>query len=87
MLTCPSHKKVYLTQEIAEDALIEARTRYEYANHRGPVGVYKCDDCGYFHLTSKGPINPSLAKLQDEGKIARQKEANRWEDKIKNKRR
>jgi hypothetical protein len=87
MLTCPSHKKVYLTQEIAEDALIEARTRYDYAANDGPIGVYKCDDCGYFHLTSQGEVNAKLSKFQSDGKIDLQKEANRWEEKLKNKRR
>ena len=74
---------MYLTKEIAEDALIEARTNFEYASGSGPVSVYQCEDCGYYHLTSKGPVNEKLAKFLAEGKIDRQKEANRWLRKIK----
>jgi hypothetical protein len=86
MRTCSSHKKVYLTKEIAEDALIEAHTRYDYANGQGPVNVYPCDDCGYFHLTSKGSVNPRLELLQRDGNLNRKKEGEQWERKLKNRR-
>lgn len=85
MIKCISHKKVYPTQEIAEDALIEARTHYNYAAQGGPVTVYQCEDCGYYHLTSRGPMNARLASYISEGKLNREKEANRWLDKIKRK--
>ena len=68
---------------IAEGALIEARTRFEYRLGSGPVAVYKCEDCGYYHLTSKGEMNVRLAQYLKEGKIERQKEADRWLNKIK----
>jgi hypothetical protein len=83
MIKCLSHKKVYLTVEIAEEALIGARTRFEYGNQSGPVGVYQCEDCGYYHLTSKGPINPRLAECQSNGRLKLEKEAQQWMDKIK----
>jgi hypothetical protein len=84
MITCPSHKKVYLTAEIAEDALIEARTKYDYADGNGPVGVYQCEDCGYYHLTSKGAINPRLEQMQRAGELDRKKQGAAWEQKIRN---
>lgn len=83
MIKCVTQKRVYLTQELAEEALIGARTRFDYANGQGPIAVYRCDDCGYFHLTSKGSVNATLAQLLREGKIARQKEADVWEKKLK----
>lgn len=83
MTKCISHKKTYPTREAAEDALIDARTNFEYAPGQGPVGVYPCEDCGNFHLTSKGPINDKLAKHLADGKIKLQKEANRWLGKMK----
>ena len=83
--TCPSHKRVYRSRELAEDALIEARTKFNYALNQGPIAVYQCDDCGFFHLTSQGKMNERLAKQIGEGKIDLQKEANRWIDKLKSK--
>lgn len=83
MKTCISHKKIYLTQEIAEDALVEARVRFDYTQGDGPVAVYKCDDCGYYHLTSQGQMNGKLAQYYAEGKIQRQKEADYWLNKMK----
>ena len=85
MIKCISHKKVYASREIAEDALIEARTHYTYAPKGGPVSVYQCEDCGYYHLTSQGTINPKLALYMANGKIDREKEANMWLNKIKRK--
>jgi hypothetical protein len=83
MAGCVSGKKMYATQEQAEDVLIHAWSTYEYAPGRGPVAVYKCDDCRQFHLTSSGEMNPRLAEQIRDGKIKLQKEANRWLDKFK----
>ena len=84
-MKCVTHKKCYLTKEIAEDALIGARTAYDYARGNGPVAVYQCEDCGYFHLTSRGPVSEKLSTSFNSGEINRQKEANRWLDKLKRK--
>ena len=82
-MACVSGKKMYASREVAEDVLIETRTRFEYGPHSGPVAVYQCEDCGEFHLTSRGPMNEKLAKALAEGKIDRQKEVDRWLDKLK----
>lgn len=73
---------MYPLESQAEDALLEARARFSYSSGSGPIAVYRCEECGFFHLTSKGPMNHRLAKLLKEGKIDLQKEANRWLDKL-----
>ncbi len=83
MIKCVSNKKVYPTREIAEGALIEAHTQFEYTQGSGPIAVYQCEDCENYHLTSQGPMNQKLAELLKDGKIQRQKEANQWLNKIK----
>ena len=83
MKPCVTAKKMYPSQEIAEDALIEARTQFEYKENQGPIGVYQCEDCGYYHLTSKGKMNDRLATQLKDGKIKLQKEANRWTEKFR----
>lgn len=85
MSGCISGKRMYSTREIAEDALIETHTRFDFAADTGPVAVYQCDDCGQFHLTSRGPMSEKLSQALAEGKIQRQKEADRWLDKLKKK--
>ena len=85
MNQCISGKRTYGSQEVAEDALIEAWTRFKFAHNNGPVAVYRCDDCGEYHLTSQGPVNPRLAQAIAEGKIQRQQEADRWTNKLKHK--
>jgi hypothetical protein len=81
-MNCISQKKTYSSASQAEDALIDAQIRYDYTSGNGPVAIYKCVDCGQYHLTSKGPVNERLAKLIEQGKVKSQKEANRWIDKL-----
>ena len=83
MNRCISGKRMYSSQQVAEDVLIESWTRFDYTASNGPLSVYKCDDCGQFHLTSAGPMNERLSKALAEGGIRRQKEADRWLDKLK----
>lgn len=85
MRKCVTHKRVYESYDSAVHALIDARTRFDYAGDQGPVAVYKCEECGYYHLTSQGKMNDTLEKYIAEGKIKLQKEADRWLDKLKRK--
>lgn len=80
---CISGKRTYHSQEIAEDVLIESWARYDYNGQSGPVSVYRCEDCGHYHLTSKGPMNPKLLEALNDGTIEKQKRARRWEEKLK----
>lgn len=79
--SCPSGKRAFATEVLAEEALIDARTRGG-GEHHGPVGVYRCDDCGQFHLTSKGPMNARLARYIKDGKLKLNQEAERWKSKL-----
>lgn len=83
MSRCSSGKRMYASQEIAEDVLIETWTRFDFPAANGPLSVYQCEDCGHFHLTSRGPMNEKLSKALADGRIRRQKEADRWLDKWK----
>jgi len=74
---------MYASKELAEDVLIETWTRFDFNTNSGPVSVYQCEDCGQFHLTSRGPMNEKLSKAITEGTIHRLKEANRWADKFR----
>jgi hypothetical protein len=85
-MKCASGKRVFLSREDARMALIDAHTRYEYGQGKAPVNVYECDECGHFHLTSKGEMDTNLAAHLAEGKISREKTANLWINKM-NKRR
>jgi hypothetical protein len=84
--TCSSHKKMYPTESIAEEALIAARTAYDYRDKNGPVGIYHCDICASYHMTSKGPMNQRLAESIASGALKKDVEANIWLDKLKRKR-
>ena len=81
--TCPSGKKLYATAQLAEDVLIELWTRNAYHNNQGPVNYYQCEDCGNYHLTSKGSMNEKLAQYLASDQVRIQREATRWLDKLK----
>lgn len=80
--SCPSGKRAFVTEVQAEEALIDTRTR-GVDERQGPVGVYRCDDCGQFHLTSKGPMNARLAQYIKDGKLKLNQEAERWKSRMK----
>lgn len=76
---------MFASVELAEDVLIELWTKNDYTDNNAPIAVYKCEDCGYYHLTSRGPMNSKLASLIGSDKFKIMKEANRWLDKWKKK--
>jgi hypothetical protein len=80
---CVSGKRMFLTQQLAEDALIDLWSKHEYVMGQAPITVYKCEDCGQYHFTSKGIINQRLADEVASGKIKLQREASKWLDKFK----
>jgi len=85
MNKCNSGKRIFQTQEDAVAALLAARTKFDYREGNGPVSVYRCDECGFFHLTSKGPMNDTLKKSLSDGSIDRKREADDWEGRLKRK--
>jgi hypothetical protein len=82
---CSSGKRMFTTQAMAEDALIDLWSKNVYIPGRAPIAIYKCDDCGEFHLTSQGTMNEQLSEAIKTGKIKLHQEAKRWEDKWKRK--
>ena len=83
VITCSSGKKIYASQTIAEDILIDLWSNFDYSPTQGPISVYQCEDCGFFHLTSQGNMSEKLAKELENGNIKRAKEANKWANKLK----
>jgi ABC-type ATPase with predicted acetyltransferase domain len=82
---CSTGKKVYASEALAEDALIEARIQFDYQAGRGPVAVYRCEACGHYHLTSQGPMSEKLKMYLASGQLDKQKQANYWAHKLKGK--
>jgi len=85
MNRCISGKSAFQSYENAVEALIAARTKFNYRDGNGPISVYLCEDCGFYHLTSQGPMNESLKKCLADGSIDRQKQAEHWEQRLKRK--
>jgi len=83
MKKCVTGKRVYHSEQLAEDALIEAHIHFNYSEGGGPVAVYQCEDCGEYHLTSRGPMSAQLSKKLSDGTIKKQKEADNWQRKFK----
>ncbi|MCU0358878.1 MAG: hypothetical protein MUE95_15020 [Cyclobacteriaceae bacterium] len=83
MNKCISGKKSYPTQEMAEEALIDAHIVYDYGRTSGPIAVYLCEDCGQYHLTSAGIMNEKLAQYRKDGTLEKLRRARQWEGKYR----
>jgi hypothetical protein len=83
MAACVTGKKMYLTQEMAEQTLIQAWVKNDFPMGKGPVAVYRCADCGQYHLTSSGQMNSALEQFVKDGKLKLQREADYWKKKLK----
>lgn len=73
-------KRAYETRDLAVEALLGARIRF---HGNTATGVYQCEDCGYWHLTSHGNIDPELDHALKNGSIDRLREAEYWERKLR----
>lgn len=83
-MKCVSGKRAFENRQLAEEALIAARSNFVFRDDAGPVGVYQCDDCGAWHLTSKGPKSNLLNDPDIKDTIRKQQEAEYWRQKFKN---
>jgi hypothetical protein len=80
MMKCSSGKYQYMSQDLAETALMDQHIYKGFQIHEGPQNVYECDICGYWHLTSKSfSRNERLQEMHDSGEMKRKQEAQRWE--------
>lgn len=77
-MNCPSKKKAHTNIDAAEIALIEARIRFEGST---VVNVYECEDCGSWHLTSQGDVNPRLQEMIDSGALDEEIKKYEWREK------
>ena len=84
-MKCISKKVCYSSKGQAEEALIYTRSKYSSGSRSGsgPVAVYLCPDCNYYHMTSKGEKSDVLTS-EEKNKIKLQQEAVYWNDKFKN---
>jgi hypothetical protein len=81
-MSCVTGKRQYNTQAQAEEGLITARSRFVFRDDSGPINVYQCDDCGAWHLTSKGAKSPVLEDPEIQKNISQQHEAEYWSRKF-----
>ena len=79
-MVCNSNKRCYPTEQIAEEALIQTRIRFE---NNSALAIYQCNNCGEWHLTSSGEVNTTLQSLLDNGTIKKERDAMHWDMKWK----
>lgn len=51
--SCPTGKRVYYAERLANRAITKAAERGEI----GPLRHYKCPDCDWWHLATKFPVS------------------------------
>ena len=66
---------------MAINALIENRIRFHHPEGGGPINIYECAECGYFHFTSQGETHTELIEQSDF--IEKQRRARDWEHRLR----
>ncbi|MEL6535586.1 MAG: hypothetical protein AAFQ98_09260 [Bacteroidota bacterium] len=79
-MKCSTGKYAYLSQDLAETALVDQHIYKGFLVHEGPQNVYECQVCGHWHLTSKAQTrNERLQQMYDSGEMKRKQEASQWD--------
>lgn len=65
-MKCSTRKKIYYSEQEAEEGLLQTKVIFPANN---AVAVYQCDDCGQWHVTSRGPMSESLRRAINSGKL------------------
>lgn len=82
-MKCQTGKVSYDNEQIALEALVQNRIRNNHSEGSGPTNIYRCEDCGTFHFTSRGPMNEALNTEENLARMKLGNQAGFWEDKFK----
>ena len=82
-MRCSTGKRCFAGESVALEALIQNHIINDYLPNEGPVNVYECHQCGYWHFTSKGLKNAIFKDADTLKRIQQERRANYWERKLK----
>ena len=80
---CSTGKRMFLSEGLAEEALIQNHIRNDYRPGEGPTNIYECAICGAWHFTSKNAIHPLLEDPDVIKRIETERRAYLWEQRLK----
>lgn len=80
---CKSGKQYYADEQTALMALLEVWGRTAFRAGEGPRTVYRCDDCGGWHFTSKGTVHPQLEAYLQTPEFQLRRKAADWENRFR----
>ena len=73
-MRCPTGKKGYYLEREVQEALIRSHIRFLQA----AKNYYRCHDCGEYHLTSQGELNPIINEPETKARIKREQQEQEW---------
>lgn len=73
-MRCPTGKNGYYLESEVQEALIRSHIRFAQA----AKSYYQCHDCGEYHLTSQGELNPIISEPQIKARIKREQQEQEW---------
>ena len=79
---CTTGKKCFDTKDQADQALINIHALGNFRAGSGPIAVYQCEDCNYWHFTSKGNKSSLLDDPEVKDHIKKTQQSRFWEDKL-----
>ena len=73
-MKCVTGKNGYYSEQEVQEALIRSHIRFVKAAQ----SYYLCNDCGEYHLTSQGILNPLLNDPQIQARIKKERQEQDW---------
>jgi hypothetical protein len=78
-MRCSTGKNGYYTEAEVQEALIRSHIRFVKA----ASNYYQCNDCGEYHLTSKGEPHPILDDPTVQQRIKQERLSQDWEGRFR----
>ena len=78
-MSCSTGKSCYFTEEEVREALIRSQIRFLKA----ASNYYQCNDCGEYHLTSRGGQHPVLSEPAVQKRIKQERQSQDWEERFR----
>ncbi len=82
-MNCVTGKRCFVTESLGVEALIQNHIRNDYRKGEGPKNIYECQECGYWHFTSKGAEHEVFSDEEILKRIRTERQGFQWERKMR----
>ncbi|MEQ9405011.1 MAG: hypothetical protein RIM99_15570 [Cyclobacteriaceae bacterium] len=78
-MKCVTGKNCFETEDLAIEALIQNHIKFRHREGAGPINVYECRDCRFWHFTSSGKVSYVFNDPEIVARIRREQKMSDWQ--------